>query len=283
MILNGKFVHVKMKKLFYIFCILFLLSCKKEVIVFKQFSSLPFTCIDKQLVNYTIISWPSINSMAGDTIFWEYDNLHEIKGAKQNNQSILNIVSKRVVSDSTFIEVKSVTDSAIITLFKNKPVQALVFNAVNSNVKEYQFEYDVNNQLGYYSYKENSNLAPSKYWFNSAGLDSAAFYGGISSAPATFNFTQFSYKYNVNNVPFLPFVLSVPNQAKSFVFGKPICENVLEAYLWGLISPYTSQKLLESYQLETNSNLELIKANIHCDSRTLTYEINNIKIINSFQ
>lgn len=265
---------------------LFLLffSCKKEAIVFQQFSNLPYSCIDKQYVKYTVVNWPTVNSSAGDTIFWEYDNLYDVKGARQSNSIVLQVLSKLKKNDSTYITVKSLNDSAIITLYQNKPVLAYVFNVANSNLKEYHFEYDANNQLGFYSYKENSTLVPSKYWFNGAGLDSAAFYGDISSStPNTDNFTQFSYKYNVNNVPFLPFVLSVPNQSQSFVYGKPICENVLEAYLWGLISPYTSQKLLESYLLENNFTKEFIKTNIHCDNHTLIYEINNIKITNGFQ
>lgn len=273
-----------MKKLIVFISIVFFYSCKKDAIVFKQFSELPNTCINKLRVKYTVVSWPTVNSMAGDTIYWEYDNTAEVKGAVQNNALVLQVLGKQVFSDSTRIFVKSLSDSAIITLYKNKPIQALVFNTANSKVKEYQFEYDVNNQLGFYSFKENSTLVPSKYWFNGAGLDSAAFYGDISSStPNINNFTQFSYKYNVNNVPFLPFVLSVPNQSQSFVYGKPICENVLEAYMWGLISPYTSQKLLESYLLENNFSKEFIKANIHCDNHTLVYEIDNIKITNGFQ
>ena len=272
-----------MKKLIVFISIVFFYSCKKDAIVFKQFNELQNSCINKQRVDYTIINWPVLSSLTKDTIFWEYDNNLEVKGAVQNNVNILKLISKQILLDSMFITVISMNDSAIITLYKNRPVNALIFNAANSKFKEYLFEYDINNQLSYYSYRENNNLTPSKYFSNGAGLDSAVFYGGSTSAPATNNFSQFSYKYNTANIPFLPFVLSVPNQAQSFLFGKPICENLIEAYLWGLISPYTSQKILESYLLENSFSKEYIKATVQCDNHTLTYAIDDIKIINGFK
>lgn len=280
--------------------ILLFTACRKnQDINVNHYHNLPFAPVSKSIPDKTILNWAATSYSPMDTIFWLYNPDGTLSGAKQGGMAILNIHYQLPYSTSnpnilyTNISASCGGDSSVITVANGYPIHVDFYDMATKtkSLKEYIITYNSSGELSIIEEKLNDTESIFTNIWSTLGVPDSVIIGETSLVQTIdpMHFEDFSYSHDISNLDFLPFVLSLPQphtNLSNVSSGFPLCTNIMDAYLWSRLFPFTNKKLLNGFsQLGSGgfANKNFTQARSIFTQNSITYNIGGASVTTIFK